>query len=151
MSHEAFTRSLEALLGRTDLEALSDLAALPVDAAKAKLTAFVGPLDFSLFQKLDHGALLTVFRGERVRATTYVVGNALIAVQMTKHEPRAALYVPLRLFVLGIDDAHVIVTYDRPSALMAQFGSPDVDAVARELDVKLERLLDETAARARAA
>jgi hypothetical protein len=47
-------------------------------------------------------------------------GNALIAVQMTTHDARAGLYVPLRLFVQEIAKSRVMVTYDLPSATMIQ-------------------------------
>jgi hypothetical protein len=53
--------------------------------------------------------------GRRCEATTYVFGNALIAIEMTRHVARAALYVPLRLFVEAIADDRVRVTYDLPS------------------------------------
>ena len=102
------------------------------------------PLDFTLFQQLDHGAIVTALVGRPCRATTYVFGNALIAVEMTRHVARAGLYVPLRLFVEAIDEDRVRITYDLPSSLMAEFGSPEVNDVARGLDEKVTRILDET-------
>jgi uncharacterized protein (DUF302 family) len=95
-------------------------------------------------QKLDHGAIVTALVGRHCEATTYVFGNALIAVEMTRHVARAGLYVPLRLFVEAIDDDRVRITYDLPSSLMAEFGSPEVNNVARGLDEKVKRILDET-------
>ena len=149
ISHADFTRTFEGLLGRVNLEALSTLPTLSAEAARTKLASFVGPLDFTLFQKIDHGAVLTVLTGRQARAVTYVFGNALIAVEMTRHDPRAGLYVPLRLFVQEIAEGRVLVTYDRPSSLLAPFGSPEIDTVARGLDAKVERLLREAAANAR--
>jgi uncharacterized protein (DUF302 family) len=105
----------------------------------------VGPFDFTLFQKIDHGSVVTVLAGRHCEATTYVFGNALIAVEMTKHVARAGLYVPLRLFVEAVASDRVRVTYDLPSSLMAPFGSTDVNDVARGLDEKVERILAETA------
>jgi uncharacterized protein (DUF302 family) len=57
---------------------------------------------------------------------------------------RTGLYVPLRLFVEAIDDGRVRITYDLPSSLMADLGSADVNGVARGLDEKVTRILDET-------
>ena len=148
VTHAAFSSAFEGLLGRTDLGAIADMTTSA--AAREKLASFVGPLDFSLFQKIDHGALRTAVAGQPTRATLYVFGNALIAVEMTKHDPRAGLYVPLRLFVIEIAKQRVLVTYDLPSAAMKQFGSPAIDEVARSLDHKVQHLLDETVARARA-
>jgi hypothetical protein len=102
------------------------------------------PLDFSLFQKIDHGRLRTTIARKATLATTYVFGNALIAVQMTTHDARARLYVPLRLFVQEIAKTRVMVTYDLPSATMMQFGVLVIDDVARSPDDKVQRLLDET-------
>jgi hypothetical protein len=57
----------------------------------------------------------------------------------------------IRLFADEVADEGVRVTYDPPSSLMAHFGSTDVNAVARGLDAKVERLLDQTVKRARGA
>ncbi len=143
-SYGNFTRAFESLLGRMPVDALSGLHSLSAQAAREKLASFVGPLDFTLFQKLDHGAIVTALAGRPCEATTYVFGNALIAVEMTRHVARAGLYVPLRLFAEAIDDDRVRITYDLPSSLMADFGSVEVNDVARGLDEKVTRLLDET-------
>ncbi len=150
VSFAAFAQAFEALLGRMDVQALVDLPRLDAEAARAKLAAVVGPLDFALFQKLDHGGILTALTAKPTRAMTYVFGNALIAVEMTKHDPRVGLYVPLRLYVQEVDARSIVVAYDAPSATMAQFRSPAIDEVARELDRKVERLLEATVQRARA-
>lgn len=86
---------------------------------------------------------MTALIGRHCAATTYVFGNALIAVEMTRHVPRAGLYVPLRLFVEAIDGDRVRITYDLPSSLMVEFGSAEVNDVARRLDEKVKRILDE--------
>jgi uncharacterized protein (DUF302 family) len=125
-------------------DALSGLHSHSAQAAREKLASFVGPLDFTLFQKLDHGAIVTALVGRHCEATTYVFGNALIAVEMTRHVARAGLYVPLRLFVEAIDGDRVRITYDLPSSLMAEFGSAKVNDVARGLDEKVKRILAES-------
>jgi uncharacterized protein (DUF302 family) len=150
VSYANFTRAFESLLGRMDAQALADLRQMSAEEARAKLQTFVGPLDFSLFQKIDHGALVASLYGRHAYAVTYVFGNALIAVEMTKHDLRAGLQVPLRLFVAEAGDGHVRVTYDQPSSLIAPLGSAEANVVARGLDAKVERLLHETFARAAA-
>jgi uncharacterized protein (DUF302 family) len=144
-SHADFTRAFESVLGRMPVESLGDLPSLSPQAARERLASFVGPFDFTLFQKIDHGAIVTVLAGRHCEATTYVFGNALIAVEMTKQVARAGLYVPLRLFVEAVASGRVRVTYDLPSSLMAPFGSTDVNGVARGLDEKVERILAATA------
>ena len=140
VSHDAFARALESLVPPMSSSVLEGLRGRSAEEAKTVLGALVGPVEFVLFQKLDHGALMTAFTGRPTRATTYVFGNALIAVQMTKHASRVGLYVPLRLFVQEIAPERILLTYDLPSATLGQFGSGDVDAVAHELDAKVVRL-----------
>lgn len=143
-SHADFTRAFESLLGRMPAEVFDEHPPWSPEATREKLASFVGPFDFTLFQKLDHGALVRALTGRPCEATTYVFGNALIAVEMTRHVARAGLYVPLRLFVEAVAGSGVRVTYDLPSSLMTPFGSAEVDRIARELDEKVTRILNET-------
>jgi uncharacterized protein (DUF302 family) len=149
VSYEGFTRAFESLLGVMQVDALRNIAELSPDEARARLASFVGPLDFSLFQKLDHGMLITKLTGRRVRATTYVFGNALIAVEMTRHSPTVGLYVPLRLYVRETGPEETTASYDLPSGMVGQFGSPEANEVARTLDAKVERIIAEAATLAR--
>ncbi len=148
VTHAAFSAAFENLLGRTDVRALADAAPLTAEAARERLASFVGPLDFSLFQKIDHGGLRTAIAGKPTVATTYLFRNGLIAVQMTTYDARAGLYVPSRLFVQEIAKSRVMLTYDLPSATMMQCGVPAIDDVARSLDDRVQRLLAEIVARA---
>lgn len=147
--YDRFTAALLELLGRTDPDVVRQLAASSTTAAEARtrLEAFAGPSGLSLFQTLDHGALLSVVGGQPTRAATYVIGNALIAIEMTRRVPRVGLYVPLRLFVQEVAPERVIATYDVPSATLAQFADPEVSAVAASLDTKLEALIAGAVAR----
>lgn len=65
---------------------------------RARIEAMAGSSGFMRFGMTDHGALLSLF-GARRRARQYVIGNPLIALQMTQHCLAAALYVPLRVLV----------------------------------------------------
>jgi uncharacterized protein (DUF302 family) len=141
--YEGFTRAFESLLGVMQVDALRNIADLSPEEARTRLASFVGPLDFSLFQKLDHGALIRTLTGQHLRATTYVFGNALIAVEMTKHAPTIGLYVPLRLYVRETGPAETKASYDLPSGMVGQFESPEANEVARALDAKVERILAE--------
>jgi len=145
-----FTTAFEALLGHMDAETFGDLPSLSPEAARAKLASVVGPLDFVLFQRIDHGAIVTSLYRRDAHAMTYVFGNALIAVEMTKHDLRAGLHVPLRLIVEEVAPGRVRVTYDLPSSLIARLQASAADTVARDLDSKVERLLAATIRRAQA-
>ncbi len=124
-----------------DVAFLQQMASHSPESARERHGSLEGASGFVLFQRLDHGTLLTVLGGRPTRATTYVFGNALVAVEMTKHAPRVGLYVPLRLFVHELEPGRVAVTYDVPSRTIAQYASPEVDSVAQDLDAKVEQLV----------
>jgi uncharacterized protein (DUF302 family) len=141
INYDAFTHHLESLLGTMDVAFLQQIASYSPESAREKHASLEGASGFVLFQRLDHGTLLTVLGGRPTRATTYGFGNALIAVEMTKHAPRVGLYVPLRLLVYEIEPGRVAVTYDVASLALPQYSSPKVDSVARGLDAKVEQLV----------
>ena len=99
-----------------------------------------GSSGLMLFNTSDHGALLSVF-GEAKQAIQYVIGNPLIAMQMTQHNLAAGLYAPLRLLVYRNERGKTCVEYDQPSSLFAQFNDERITAVARALDLKLGDLI----------
>ena len=143
-----FTAALESLLGRMKLEDLADIAQKGRDGARRWLSTVTGSSGFALFQKIDHGSLLSVVADKPTRASTYVFGSALIAVEMTQHDPRVGLYVPPRLYVREVSPGRILVTWDLLSATLSQFGNPEINAVARALDDKIAALIDSAARRA---
>ena len=82
--------------------------------------------------------------GQSYNAMRYTVGNPRIALQMTRHDVRAALYVPFNILVTENDGGSVRVEYDLPSSLLGQFGNTDVLQIATQLDQKIRGLLDAT-------
>lgn len=90
--------------------------------------------------KRDHGALLRARGGAR-HAIQYEIGNPLTASLMTKHELQAALYAPLRIVLYENAGGGSTFEYDKPSTLFRQFGDAEVDKIAYDLDLELERAL----------
>ena len=95
-----------------------------------------------LFGTMDHGALLSIF-GVKTKAIQYVLGNPLIAIQMTQHNLAAGLYAPLRVLVYEDDRGRTCLEYDKPSSLFGQFNDDRITTVASLLDRKLEDLIAE--------
>ena len=60
--------------------------------------AHIGTSGLTLFYKVEHSFLLSLV-GKTSRAIQYTIGNPLLAIQMTRYMPEAALYAPLRLVV----------------------------------------------------
>ncbi|MEH2003077.1 MAG: DUF302 domain-containing protein [Nostoc sp.] len=134
-----FTRNLEASLIRLDSATMQKIGTEPA-AFEVHLKQMGGEEDLILFDMQNHGQLLTLVDAPK-KAKQYVIGNPLIAVQMTQHDIRAALYAPLRLLVYEAADQSVYVEYDLPSSLFGQFGNAEVTKVAESLDLKLVNLI----------
>ena len=138
------TKDFERQLGKFDptvFQALR-LDADRADDARARIEAMAGSSGFMLFGTMDHGALLSIF-GVKTKAIQYVLGNPLIAMQMTQHNLAAGLYAPLRVLVYEDDRGRTCLESDKPSSLFGQFNDDRITTVASLLDRKLEDLIAE--------
>jgi uncharacterized protein (DUF302 family) len=109
------------------------------EAVRARLEGMAGSSGFMLFRTSDHGRLLRLV-GQQRKATQYLIGNPLFAVEMTRHAISAALYAPLRVLIYEAEDGRTCIEYDRPSSLFGQFGDERVSSTAAALDQKLGHL-----------
>jgi uncharacterized protein (DUF302 family) len=140
-SFEEVTKAFELQLGKFDGDVRkAATSSEDIEEAKAKIAAMAGPSGFMLFDTSDHGSLLRL-AGQKRKAIQYIVGNPLIAVQMTQHDIRASLYAPLRVLIYEDDEGKTCVEYDRPSSLFGQFGDSRIAPTATMLDRKLEALV----------
>src|SRR5262249_26345295 len=83
-------KDFESRLGRFDPTILHSDSSSKVQEAdvRSRIEAMAGSSGFMLFSTTDHGALLTLFDKPR-KAIQYLVGNPLIALQMTRRNPGA--------------------------------------------------------------
>lgn len=134
---------LEAQLGRHDVLAYQELVKDPKKAKDVEkiIAAQAGSSGLMIFAIYDHGSLLTIKKGKAQNAKQYIIGNPLVAARMTEHDIGAALYAPLRMLVYQTSDGEVRIEYDLPSSLFGQFGNPDIDVVAKDLDRKMSHLV----------
>ena len=138
---EDVAKACERQLGRFDPDVAKPLiAGGDVEEARAKIEAMAGPSGLMLFGTTDHGALLR-HAGQKRKAVQYVVGNPLVALQMTRHDIRAGLYAPLRVLLYEDERGRTCLEYDRPSSLFGQFNDDRIAPVAAMLDRKLEALV----------
>jgi hypothetical protein len=137
-----FTTTFESLLGKYDPTVADQIRNDP-QVADRMLQAMEGEQNLMIFSKLNHGGLFRLI-GRSRNAVRYTIGNPRIALQMTRHDIGAALYVPFNLLVIEYAASSVRVEYDLPSSLLGQFGNPDILQVATQLDQKIKRLLDAT-------
>jgi uncharacterized protein (DUF302 family) len=134
-TYDQFTKQLEGLIGRYDVSVMVNIEKDPKLVAK-QLEAMEGEQGLMLFGVQEHGKLLNIAGAPR-KAKQYLIGNPIIASQMTRHDIRAGLYAPLRVLVFEDYDKQVHVEYDLPSTLFGQFGNPAVTKVGNALDAKL--------------
>ena len=138
---EEVAKAFERQLGRFDPDVRKAATESgDTEEAKARIEAMAGSSGFMLFSTQDHGALLHL-AGQRRKAIQYVVGNPLIALQMTQHDIRASLYAPLRVLIYENEEGKTCVEYDKPSSLFRQFGNDRISPTATMLDRKLEALV----------
>jgi uncharacterized protein (DUF302 family) len=72
----------------------------------------------------------------------YLVGNPVIANRIIEIDLRGSFYVPFRVAVHddgGPDGS--IISYDRPSSFLAALNRPELDAIGKSLDEKLDRVI----------
>ena len=138
---EEVAKALERQLGTFDPDVRKAVAESgDTEAAKARIEAMAGPSGLMLFGTQDHGALLRL-AGQKRKAIQYVVGNPLVALQMTQHDIRAGLYAPLRVLLYEDERGRTCLEYDKPSSLFGQFNDDRIAPVAAMLDRKLEDLV----------
>ena len=138
---EEVAKALERQLGTFDPDVRKAAAESgDTEAAKARIEAMAGPSGLMLFGTQDHGALLRL-AGQKRKAIQYVVGNPLVALQMTQHDLRAGLYAPLRVLIYEDNRGRTCLEYDKPSSLFGQFNDDRIAPVAAMLDRKLEDLV----------
>lgn len=140
-------RRLTATIGRPDLQGFHDAvaSATTMGELEAVVRQAVGSSDLMEFVRFDSGDVLRKERGgQGPRMLRLVVGNPLIMKEMAKTVPDAASYAPISILVDERADG-VHLSYDSMASLIAPYGSQAALAVARDLDAKIERLLETTA------
>jgi len=94
------------------------------------------------FARFDAGEVLRKERhGEGAKILRLLVGNPLIMKEMAKTVPDAAAYAPITILVDGRADG-VHLSYDSMASFLAPHGNQTALAVARDLDTKIEALLE---------
>ena len=135
VNFESFVKSFQERLGRFDQAAIAALAGQPREA-EAAIQGMEGDQGLMIFFTLDHGRALTMVGKDR-KVIRFILGNPLVAIQMTKYDVRAGQYVPLTLIAYEDEENRVRIEYDQPSSLLEVCKNAEIDQTARELDRKL--------------
>jgi len=140
-------RRLTATIGRPDMNAFHKAVAAAATVADLDevVHGATGPSDLMEFARFDAGEVLRKEGGgQGRRILRLVVGNPVIMKEMARSVPDAASYAPVTILVDERADG-VHLSYDSMASLVAPYNSQAALAVARDLDAKVERLLEAAA------
>jgi len=144
---DEIVRRLTATIGHPEMTAFHSAiaAASTVAELEAVVQGAIGSSDLMEFVRFDSGEVLRKERGgQGPQMLRLVVGNPLIMKEMAKAVPDAASYAPITILVDERADG-VHLSYDSMASLLAPCGSETALAVARDLDTKIENLLEAAA------
>ena len=144
---EEVVSDLTATIGHPDMIAFhSEITAARTDADLERVVKeAIGSSELMEFVRFDAGEVLRKERGgQGPKNIRLVVGNPLIMKEMAKSVPDAASYAPVTILADERTDG-VHLSYDSMASLIAPYGSQTALVVAKDLDAKVEALLEKAA------
>jgi len=140
--------ALKAGVGRLDLVEFARASRSPGSFAELEqvINRDMGKTGLMLFLDFDHGAVLRKESGlDKPKIVRLVIGNPLVMKEMAKHVPDAGSYAPVTVLVDERPDG-VHLSYDKMASLLNPYGNTEALNVARELDLKVEKLISDAVA-----
>lgn len=138
---------LEAKIGHPDMNLFRKGLASAQNEAELTETVnkAVSPAGLMEFTRFNLGQALRHQVGPKApKSLRFVVGNPLIMAQMVRHLPDAGSYAPVTILVDERADG-VHLSYDRMASLLAPYGNHEALRVAKDLDDKVESVLNAAA------
>ena len=146
-SFEQVLCELEKGIGRPDINGYfkQKAAGRSMEEYASLVNGAVGTADLMEFMRLDPGAVLRKNPAAKAfKMVRIIAGNPLIMKQMAEHVPDAGSYAPVTILVSEREDG-VHLSYDSMSSYLASYQNAPALEVARELDEKVIRLLEQAA------
>ena len=109
------------------------------DQTNDAIKSLVAKNGMMVMAEVDQGNMLSM-TGFSLKAKLYLIGNPTVGKQLFEQNHSVGLYVPLRLFIYNDENGKTQISYDKPSALLAQYQNAKITMVAQMLDKKLEDL-----------
>ena len=150
ISHRSFEEvinKLTAAVGHPEMKAFHQgiLTAKNGAALEAMVQEATGPDELMEFYRFDSGEVLGKWQdGKKTGLMRFLIGNPVIMRSMAKTVPDAAAYAPVTILVHQRADG-VYLSYDLMESLLAPYGDEPALVIARELDIKVTRLLEKAA------
>ena len=142
---DAVVAAVEAAIGRPNmLEFVAKMtAATSYDEMQKVVHDSVSEIGLMEFMRLDHGAILRKAGGDgNLKSVRLILGNPLIMQSMTRLVPDAGSYAPVTVLIDQRPDG-VHLSYDEMASFLAPYGNAEALKIARELDAKVKRVLQE--------
>jgi uncharacterized protein (DUF302 family) len=145
---DAVVAAIKGSIGHPNMAELWQATQRATTAAEleAAIQPTLGKTGLMEFIEFDHGMVIrkgTEYHSSKM--VRLVIGNPLIMKEMAKRVPDAGSYAPVSVLVDERADG-VHMSYDRMASLLAPYGNEDALSVARDLDVKVEDVLNQAAA-----
>ena len=134
---------IDAQIGHPDMAAFREKFSAAQNEAEMRsvIDPVTKPNGLMEFARFDLGEVLRKESGASApRILRIVAGNPLIMKEMVKHVPDAGSYAPVTILIEQRPDG-VYISYDRMASYLAPYGNSDALRVARDLDVKVEKIL----------
>ncbi len=150
ISKNAFSKVLEALdaaIGHPKMDEMWQnlFKADTVADVEEIMRSCVGSSGLIEFLRFNHGDIIHKgSTGTTPGNVRLVVGNPSIMRRMAKHVPDAGSYAPVTILIDERPDG-VHLSYDRMASFLATYQNAEALKVARDLDSKVEALLNSVA------
>jgi uncharacterized protein (DUF302 family) len=137
---------LEGAIGHPDMRALwSEInSTLTYPELEKVIQKVVGPTGLMEFQRFDMGGIMRKEKSSAPKSFRFLIGNPLTMKKMAVHVPDAASYAPVTILIDERPDG-VHLSYDRMASFLAGYGNSEALKVARDLDSKIEALINSAA------
>ena len=132
--------SVEEAIGRPNMiEFIANMtAATSYEEMQKVIHDSVSEIGLMEFMRLDHGAVLARAGVDgNCKSVRLIIGNPLIMQSMARLVPDAGSYAPVK----RPDGVHL--SYDEMASFLAPYGNAEALKIARDLDAKVKRLLQE--------
>ena len=150
ISQKPFSKVLEALdaaVGHPKMDEMWQqlFKADTVADVEEIMRSCVGSSGLIEFLRFNHGDIVYKEKtGSKPGIVRLVVGNPSIMRQMAEHVPDAGSYAPVTILIDERPDG-VHLSYDRMASFLATYQNAEALKVARDLDSKVEALLNSVA------
>ena len=98
------------------------------------------PIGMLRYRKIERHPVMKL-AGHQLRATSYALGNFLVAEQMYGVDPSIFQYLPFEVILWEDPDGRTYFSFQQPSSVLANFDDEKFGSYGREFDGKIARVL----------